>query len=144
MDPYPTTEVVSPVTSPLVAYCNNSPLVAPSFLHAIMVEAVATIAEQKNAMIVGSSDFTHYEPNEFAHKQDKALIEPILDLNVEQFYKVLYEKNVTACGYGAIASTMIACKKLGATKGELLQYATSGDVTGDTTSVVGYGSIIFT
>jgi len=107
-------------------------------------EAVATIAEQKNAMIVGSSDFTHYEPNEFAHKQDKALIEPILDLNVEQFYKVLYEKNVTACGYGAIASTMIACKKLGATKGELLQYATSGDVTGDTTSVVGYGSIIFT
>jgi hypothetical protein len=94
-------------------------------------------------MIIGSSDFTHYEPNEFAHDQDKALIEPILDLDVDQFYKVLYEKNVTACGYGAIASTMIACKKLGATKGELLKYATSGDVTGDTSSVVGYGSIIF-
>jgi len=107
-------------------------------------EAVATISKQKNSMIIGSSDFTHYEPNEFAHNQDKALIEPILDLDVDQFYKVLYEKNVTACGYGAIASTMIACKKLGATKGELLKYATSGDVTGDTSSVVGYGSIIFT
>ena len=107
-------------------------------------EAIATIAKQKNSMIIGSSDFTHYEPNEFAHEQDKALIEPILDLDVDQFYKVLYEKNVTACGYGAIASTMIACKKLGATKGELLKYATSGDVTGDTSSVVGYGSIIFT
>ena len=107
-------------------------------------EAVATISKQKNSMIIGSSDFTHYEPNEFAHEQDKALIEPILDLDVDQFYKVLYEKNVTACGYGAIASTMIACKKLGATKGELLKYATSGDVTGDTSSVVGYGSIIFT
>ncbi len=106
-------------------------------------EAVATISKQKNSMIIGSSDFTHYEPNEFAHDQDKALIEPILDLDVDQFYKVLYEKNVTACGYGAIASTMIACKKLGATKGELLKYATSGDVTGDTSSVVGYGSIIF-
>ena len=106
-------------------------------------DAVATIAKQKNSIIIGSSDFTHYEPNEFAHEQDKALIEPILDLDVEQFYKVLYEKNVTACGYGAIASTMIACKKLGATKGELLKYATSGDVTGDTSSVVGYGSIIF-
>jgi len=106
-------------------------------------DAVATIAKLKNSMIIGSSDFTHYEPNEFAHEQDKALIEPILDLDVEQFYKVLYEKNVTACGYGAIASTMIACKKLGATKGELLKYATSGDVTGDTSSVVGYGSIIF-
>ncbi len=107
-------------------------------------EAVATISKQKNSMIIGSSDFTHYEPNEFAHDQDKALIEPILDLDVDQFYKVLYEKNVTACGYGAIASTMIACKKLGATKGELLKYATSGDITGDTSSVVGYGSIIFT
>jgi len=74
-------------------------------------EAVATISKQKNSMIIGSSDFTHYEPNEFAHDQDKALIEPILDLDVDQFYKVLYEKNVTACGYGAIASTMIACKK---------------------------------
>ncbi|MFQ5572769.1 MAG: MEMO1 family protein [Nitrosopumilaceae archaeon] len=107
-------------------------------------KAVATIAKQKNSMIIGSSDFTHYEPNEFAHEQDKALIEPILDLDVDQFYKVLYEKNVTACGYGAIASTMVACKKLGATKGELLKYATSGDVTGETSSVVGYGSIIFT
>jgi len=107
-------------------------------------EAVAIISKQKNLMIIGSSDFTHYEPNEFAHEQDKALIGPILDLDVDQFYKVLYEKNVTACGYGAIASTMIACKKLGATKGELLKYATSGDVTGDTSSVVGYGSIIFT
>ena len=107
-------------------------------------EAVATIAKQKNSMIIGSSDFTHYEPNEFAHEQDKALIEPILDLDIEKFYKILYERNVTACGYGAIASTMIACKKLGATKGELLKYATSGDVTGDTSSVVGYGSIIFT
>jgi hypothetical protein len=107
-------------------------------------EAIATIAKQKKSMIIGSSDFTHYEPNEFAHEQDKALIEPILDLDVDQFYRVLYEKNVTACGYGAIASTMVACKKLGATKGELLKYATSGDVTGDTSSVVGYGSIIFT
>ena len=107
-------------------------------------EAIATIAKQKNSMIIGSSDFTHYETNEFAHEQDKALIEPILDLDVDQFYKILYEKNVTACGYGAIASTMIACKELGATKGELLKYATSGDITGETSSVVGYGSIIFT
>lgn len=107
-------------------------------------EAIAMIAKQRNSIIIGSSDFTHYEPNEFAHEQDEALIEPILNLDVEQFYKILYEKNVTACGYGAIASTMIACKKLGATKGELLKYATSGDVIGDTSSVVGYGSIVFT
>jgi hypothetical protein len=107
-------------------------------------QAMAKIAEKKNVMIIGSSDFTHYEQNEFAHEQDMALIEPILGLNVENFYRVLEDRNVSACGYGAIASTMIACKKLGATKGELLKYATSGDITGDKNSVVGYGSIVFT
>ena len=106
--------------------------------------AIAKIAKKNNSMIIASSDFTHYEENSFAHKQDKALIEPILELDVEKFYKVLNEKNVTACGYGAMASTMIACKELGATRGKLLQYATSGDISGDKSSVVGYGSIIFT
>jgi hypothetical protein len=106
--------------------------------------AVAKLIDKKKAIIIGSSDFTHYEENEFAHNQDKALIEPILDLDVEKFYKVLNDRRVTACGYGAIASTMVACKELGATKGKLLKYATSGDITGDKSSVVGYASIIFT
>ncbi len=105
--------------------------------------AVYKIAKKKNAIIIGSSDFTHYEENSFAHQQDKALIEPILEMDIEKFYKVLNEKRVTACGFGAIASTMIACKKLGATKGVLLSYSTSGDVSGDTSSVVGYGAIKF-
>ena len=105
---------------------------------------IAKIARKKKLMIIGSSDFTHYEPNDYAHEQDTALIEPILNLDVDTFYDVLQERNVSACGYGAIASTMIACKELGATKGELLKYATSGDIAGDKSSVVGYGSIIFT
>jgi len=105
--------------------------------------AVYEIAKEKNATIIASSDFTHYEENSFAHQQDKALIEPILDMDIDKFYQVLYERRVTACGYGAMASTMIACKKMGATKGELLSYATSGDVSGATESVVGYGSIKF-
>ncbi|MDH3657334.1 MAG: AmmeMemoRadiSam system protein B [Nitrosopumilus sp.] len=105
--------------------------------------AISEIAKKKNSIIVGSSDFTHYEENSFAHLQDKALIEPILEMDVERFYHVLKEKRVTACGFGAIASTIIACKNLGATKGELLSYATSGDVSGDTNSVVGYGAIKF-
>jgi AmmeMemoRadiSam system protein B len=106
--------------------------------------AIAKISKNKKIIILGSSDFTHYEENEFAHRQDKALIEPILELDVEKFYQVLKEKNVSACGYGAIASTMVACKELGATKGTLLKYATSGDVTGEKSSVVGYASIVFT
>ena len=105
--------------------------------------AIAKIAQKKDALLIGSSDFTHYEENEFAHRQDLALIDPILNLDVDEFYKILYERKVTACGFGAIASTMTACKELGATKGKLLKYATSGDVSGDKSSVVGYASIIF-
>ena len=105
--------------------------------------AIAKIAHKKDALLIGSSDFTHYEENEFAHRQDLALIEPILKLDVDEFYKILYERKVTACGFGAIASTMTACKELGATEGKLLKYATSGDVSGDKSSVVGYASIIF-
>ena len=106
-------------------------------------KAIAKIAKTKKTIIIGSSDFTHYEENSYAHKQDKMLIEPILDLDVDRFYTVLQENQVSACGYGAIASTMIACKELGASKGTLLKYATSGDVAGDKSSVVGYASIVF-
>ena len=105
--------------------------------------AIAKIARKKDALLIGSSDFTHYEENGFAYSQDQALIDPILKLDVDEFYKILYERKVTACGFGAIASIMTACKELGATQGKLLKYATSGDVSGDKSSVVGYASIIF-
>ena len=106
-------------------------------------KALARIAKTKKTIIIGSSDFTHYEENSFAYKQDKLLIEPILDLDVDRFYSVLQENQISACGYGAIASTMVACKELGASMGTLLKYATSGDVAGNKSSVVGYASIAF-
>lgn len=105
--------------------------------------SISKIAKNKKTVIIGSSDFTHYEENEFAHKQDKSLIEPTLEMNVNKFYSILQKNQISACGYGAIASTMIACKELGATRGTLAKYATSGDVTGERNSVVGYASIIF-
>jgi len=106
--------------------------------------AVAKISQKKKSIIIGSSDFTHYEESDFARKQDEALIDPILELDIDRFYQVLNEKKVSACGYGAIASTMVACQSLGATKGKLLKYANSGDITKDKSSVVGYAAIVFT
>ena len=106
-------------------------------------KSIAMISKIKNTIIIGSSDFTHYEPNDFAHKQDKSLIDTIVNLDVDKFYNTLQEKQISACGYGAIASTMIACKELGATKGTLIKYATSGDIVGNKSSVVGYASIVF-
>lgn len=108
-------------------------------------KAVAEIIKDgKNVLLIASSDFTHYEPNEEAHRKDNELIKTILELDVNKYYAVLRRLEVSACGYGAIASVMIAAKTLGAKRGELLKYATSGDVAGKKDSVVGYGSILFT
>ncbi len=107
-------------------------------------ESIADSTRNLNALLIASSDFTHYEPNSAAHRKDRELIEAILSLDTSIFYTTLERLNVSACGYGAIASIMTAAKALGATKGELLRYATSGDIVGDTNNVVGYASIIFT
>ncbi len=96
-----------------------------------------------STLLLASSDFTHYEPNGEAHKKDGELIKTILSLDVNRFYTILERMNISACGYGAIATMMVAAKNLGATRGELLKYATSGDVTGDVSAVVGYSSIVF-
>jgi AmmeMemoRadiSam system protein B len=96
-----------------------------------------------STLLIASSDFTHYEPNSEAHRKDGELIKAILALDVNRFYAVLERLDVSACGYGAIATMIVAARNLGATRGELLKYATSGDVTGDTSAVVGYSSIVF-
>lgn len=96
-----------------------------------------------STLLLASSDFTHYEPNGEAHRKDGELIKAILALDINRFYTILERLNISACGYGAIATMMIAAKNLGATRGELLKYATSGDVTGDISAVVGYSSIVF-
>lgn len=105
--------------------------------------AQAIRSSSTKALLIASSDFTHYEPNEEAHRKDIELIDTILSLDVSSFYAVLERLDISACGYGAIASIMIAVKELGASKAELLKYATSGDITGDKSSVVGYASIVF-
>jgi AmmeMemoRadiSam system protein B len=101
------------------------------------------ISKGEEFMLIASSDFTHYESNSEAHRKDSQLIKSILSLDISAFYYTLREYNVSACGYGAIATVMVAAKNLGATRGELIRYATSGDVTGDKSSVVGYSSILF-
>ena len=105
--------------------------------------AQAIKSASTKALLIASSDFTHYEPNEEAHRKDLKLIDTILSLDVSSFYAVLERLDISACGYGAIASIMFAVKELGASKAELLRYATSGDTTGDKSSVVGYASIVF-
>ncbi len=75
--------------------------------------------------------------------KDTKLLGAVTKLDVLSFYSILERLNVTACGYGAIASLMYVARGLGYERGDLLKYATSGDVTGDKSSVVGYSSVEF-
>ncbi|MBI2184895.1 MAG: MEMO1 family protein [Thaumarchaeota archaeon] len=107
-------------------------------------KALAKVVQARDALLIASSDFTHYEPHEEAQRKDLELVKTILELDVSRFYTVLRRLNVTACGYGPVACIITAVKELGAEKARLLKYATSGDSSGDYSSVVGYASIVFT
>lgn len=105
---------------------------------------IAKYSARKNVMIIASSCLTHYESNSSVQKKDFQLIKSIESLNIESFYESLMNLKASVCGYGAIASVMRAVQILGSKKGELLRYATSGDVTSDNkNTVVGYASIAF-
>lgn len=105
---------------------------------------IAKYSARKNVMIIASSCLTHYESNSSVQKKDFQMIKNIESLNIESFYQSLMNLKASVCGYGAIASLMRAVQILGSKKGELLRYATSGDVTSDNkNTVVGYASIAF-
>ena len=104
--------------------------------------ARAVSESDKKVIIIASSDFTHYQPANIARDVDQHLIEAILDMDVPEFYRRRAEMDISACGYGPIAAMLTAVSILGAKKPSLLKYATSGDVTGDMSAVVGYAAII--
>ena len=106
-------------------------------------KALVQTVRGRRAVLVASSDFTHYEPAAEARKKDKALIQKIIEMDTGGFYSTLESLNVTACGFGAIATIMETAKALGLGRAELLKYATSGDTSGDNLQVVGYGALRF-
>jgi len=98
----------------------------------------------KEVVIIASSDMTHYEPQSSAQRKDTQAIEAILDLNEDELLKRVDELNISMCGYAPTTSLISAAKELGATGAELVKYQTSGDTSGDYSSVVGYAGIIIT
>jgi AmmeMemoRadiSam system protein B len=97
----------------------------------------------RRCIVIASSDFTHYEPQEKARSVDARLLEAVLNMDVPELYKRVRHYDATACGYGPMAATITAASALGAKAGRLLAYATSGDVSGDYHKVVGYGAVVF-
>ena len=107
-------------------------------------EAVAKASADTGAMLIASSDWTHYEPQESARKKDMRAIQVALSMDEKKFQETIEEDQVSACGYGPVTSVIHASKILGAKQAKLLSYQTSGDTSGDKRAVVGYAAIAFT
>lgn len=106
-------------------------------------QAVAEALDGRNALIIASTDMTHYESHEKAQKKDKKALDALEELDEGKFYSTIESHHITACGYGPVAALVTAAKVLGAKKAQILCYNTSGDITGDHSAVVGYASVAF-
>lgn len=97
---------------------------------------------KKDAVIIASSDMTHYEPQETAKAKDHEAIKAMLEMDEEKLLKKIDEIDISMCGYAPASVMLAAAKKLGGKFAQLVKYQTSGDVSGDYSAVVGYAGII--
>lgn len=117
----------------------------------ILARAILKNIKDKNVLLIASSDFSHYPAYEDAEYADGKVIEAILTGqvgNLSETVESLENQKIPgavtfACGIDAIKTVMEVEKQLGANEIKLLNYANSGDVSGDQSRVVGYAAIGF-
>jgi len=107
-------------------------------------KAIAQVVARQNepVLIVASSDMNHYESDEITRSKDGMALEPLLALDARGLHDTVRREAISMCGYGPAVSMLIAARLLGATRAEMVRYATSGDISGDRDEVVGYAGII--
>ncbi len=106
-----------------------------------LARALAKTLKGKKALIVASSDLSHYHPYSTAYELDKGLLDLFTAFDYREIVEKCQSRELEACGFGPIATMMLACSKLGFTKSKVIKYATSGDVpVGEKAQVVGYMS----
>jgi len=98
--------------------------------------------KERNALLVASTDLSHFYTQDEANAYDTEMLRQIEAFSPEGIFKA--ERNGTgfACGHAAAASVLWAARDLGADTVKVLHHATSGDVTGDYSQVVGYGAAV--
>ncbi|MBL7158705.1 MAG: AmmeMemoRadiSam system protein B [Candidatus Omnitrophica bacterium] len=96
---------------------------------------------KKETLIVASSDMTHYETQDSAKKKDRLAIDKILKLDIAGLLETVSQNGISMCGLAPVAIMLEAALELGAKGAKLIKYATSGDVSGDYSAVVGYAGI---
>src|SRR6266567_2879631 len=108
-------------------------------------EAVAQVvaAHEEQVFILATSDMNHYEDDATTRRKDHKAIEQILKLDPRGLYDTVRQEKISMCGLGPAVATLTAAERLGIARAELVKYATSADVTGDRSEVVGYAGMIF-
>ena len=103
-------------------------------------KALAKVLRDKSFVLVASTDLSHFYNQQTALVYDRSMLHQIESFNPEGAFDLESAGKGFACGLGAFTAVMWAARELGADKVQILRHATSGDVTGDYSSVVGYGA----
>lgn len=105
--------------------------------------AIATaLRGRDDTLLIASSDMNHYETDSITRVKDQKAIARVLALDPAGLHAVVRAENISMCGYAPTTAMLTAARDLGATRAELVKYATSGDVSGDREMVVGYAGIV--
>jgi AmmeMemoRadiSam system protein B len=105
-------------------------------------KALARTVQAHSALLVASTDLSHFYNQQAANALDGEILRQVEAFNPDGIFEAEEQGKGFACGRGALAAVMWAARELGADKIRVLNYATSGDVTGDHTQVVGYGAAV--
>jgi MEMO1 family protein len=111
-------------------------------------DALAKVLLNRRALIVISTDLSHYPSSSEAAKVDRSTLESIAKLDIGQVASLMKDLNVSnldtrACGEASILAGLTAAKSLGAKSAIVAGYANSGDVSiGDQARAVGYGALV--
>ncbi len=103
-----------------------------------LADALTELLKDCNALIVASSDLSHFHNYDKATLLDKVVVEDINQFDDIKLAEDLANNACEMCGGGPVLATMKACRSLGANKAKVLLYRNSGDVSGDKEQVVGY------
>lgn len=107
-------------------------------------KSLAKVLVNKEALLVASSDLSHFYNQEQAIQLDMEMLHQIEGFDPLGVLRAEEEGKGFACGRIAVAAVLWAAREMGANTVQILKHATSGDVTGDYTGVVGYGAAVIT
>jgi len=109
----------------------------------LLAEALAKTLAGRNALVVATTDLSHFHSYEDATRKDKALIAMFEKGNAKAIYDAYVQEKAEACGMGPVLTSILLAGKMGWSGPRLIKYANSGDVTGDRSSVVGYAAMAY-